>query len=285
MAISIITVESGYYQAVSGLSLSREAISVPFGWGTDWTKIGIGITAKLNLYIDPSVGLISTPTACGFQPDQMFWMGVKNNNGQYPNCQYFGDGDFIGFSSFSYSGGASDSNAKNRLYSQVNFTTFVTGGVLSSFGLETNFYGVTGPLATFNDPLTGINLPIFPVFPFYISPGDHNLFTSGDYVNFIMMFTRVPVDNSVSHWWGTTGEYLFDARPASVTGDIPQFLTKSPSLLGLGNTMDNFYSIDHSGLNYNFASNSQPNYTQDSLFISTPYTGWQITDILIKRYY
>ncbi len=256
MASSYITFHSGYNQVVSGLCLNREGITIPFGFGTDWTKIGIGITAANN-------GDASQPQvqACGFQPDRRYWFGVKTNNGGFPNCPYYGDGDFIGFSSSSFSGGASTSMASGKVYSTTNFNI-----VGSSLSLLSNFYLNPSSFASISVQ-TGIYVPLLPFNS-----------DTGDYTNFVLMLTKSYGANG-----GFTGEFLYDTRPVSATGQIPAMVTKYPDLWGLNSTMDNFYNLDHSGYSSSIPTSS-PSFTQDSAFIYTPYTGWQIASILIKRY-
>ncbi len=275
MPTSTITINSGYYQAISGLSLNREGISIPLGFGSDWSKIGIGITANLNT----DLTLVTPATACGNQPDRRFWIGVKTNPG-FPQAGYLNDNNFVGYGSFAYTG-VVGSNAAGQLYSQVNISSFSTGTESLGYNLISNFYGSTlvgGPSIA--------NIPM-PLFSTPISQQPSYPTTTGDYVNFILMITKVLNSDSAAPGQfvqGFTGEFLRDFRSSSLTGQIPALLTKIPDLRGLGVTMDSFYQLNYSGNGQTVSSSSIGDFSQNTVFIYSAYTGWQITDILIKRY-
>ncbi len=276
MPLSNITINSGYYQAVSGLSLNREGISIPLGFGSDWSKIGIGITANLNT----DLSSITAATACGNQPDRRFWIGVKTNPG-FPQAGYVGDGDFVGYSSFAFTGDPG-TNADGQLYSQVNVSAFLTGSEILGYSLISNFYGST--LVGGIPAITNIPMPLFST-----SRNQASLYptTTGDYVNFILMITKVlnPDAGAPGQFvQGFTGEFLRDFKSSSLTGQVPAFLTKTPDLRGLDITMNAFYQLNYSGNGQTLSSASIANFSQNTVFIYSPYTGWQITDILIKRF-
>jgi hypothetical protein len=288
----LITTPSGYIQKITGLSLSNNGISIPFGFGTNWTQLAIGITARttfdnISTSTPINTGYLVGPIGSQYAyvpPSTMLWIGVKTNNGNFPTGGAMPDGDFLGYSSYAASGtitGTFPATGFSPPYSQIKYGNLATGTVVLGDTLIANFYGQTNSLGFAQPPMTGINLPLFNP-----SPVISNLpLSSGDYTNFVLMLTKIYQSAGGSNYlWTMSGEFIFDARSVATTGGIG-FLTKYPSLAGLENVMDNFYSFTYSGYGYPvIGASAAPTYNQNSAFIYTPLTGWQISDILIKRY-